>query len=160
MPPSCVADRTASGIAVHSILEEPMVAALPAGSPLAVARARHPLPLGALAGEIFILYRRPLGPGLYDAIIAACQRAGYSPKIGQEAPRMLATLSLVAAGLGVTLVPQSMRRLRVHGVIYRPYRQRGRARRAAEPGLSPLRNLAGGAAVHGAGAGPTRPPEA
>src|SRR3954470_20564370 len=109
----------ASGIAVHSILEEPMVGALPAGSPLAVARARHPLPLAALAGENFILYRRPLGPGLYDAIIAACQRAGYSPNIGQEAPRMLATLSLVAAGLGVTLVPQSMRRLRVHGVIYR-----------------------------------------
>ena len=107
----------ASGIAVHSILEEPMVAALPAGSPLA--RARHPLPLAALAGEIFILYRRPLGPGLYDAIIAACQRAGYSPNIGQEAPRMLATLGLVAAGLGVTLVPQSMRRLRVHGVVYR-----------------------------------------
>ena len=109
----------APGIAVHSILEDPMVAALPAGSPLAIARARHPLPLAALAGEIFILYRRPLGPGLYDAIIAACQRAGYSPNIGQEAPRMLATLSLVAAGLGVTLVPQSMRRLRVHGVIYR-----------------------------------------
>ena len=32
---------------------------------------------------------------------------------------MLATLSLVAAGLGVTLVPQSMRRLRVYGVVYR-----------------------------------------
>jgi len=110
----------APGIAVHSILEEPMVAALPAGSPLAIARARHPLPLAALGGEIFILYRRPLGPGLYDAIIAACQRAGYSPNIGQEAPRMLATLSLVAAGLGVTLVPQSMRRLRVDGVAYRP----------------------------------------
>jgi DNA-binding transcriptional LysR family regulator len=76
--------------------------------------------LAELAAETFILYRRPLGPGLYDAIIAACQRAGYSPIIGQEAPRMLATLSLVAAGLGVTLVPQSMRRLRVHGVAYRP----------------------------------------
>src|SRR5205807_94175 len=78
-----------------------------------------PLGLGELSAETFILYRRPLGPGLYDAIIAACQRAGYSPNIGQEAPRMLATLSLVAAGLGVTLVPQSMRRLRVHGVAYR-----------------------------------------
>jgi DNA-binding transcriptional LysR family regulator len=78
------------------------------------------LTLRDLAGEIFILYRRPLGPGLYDAIIAACQRAGFSPQIGQEAPRMLATLSLVAAGLGVTLVPASMRRLRVEGVVYRP----------------------------------------
>jgi DNA-binding transcriptional LysR family regulator len=109
----------AAGIAVHAVLEEPMVAALPAGHTLA-AGGRAPLGLGALAAETFILYRRPLGPGLYDSIIAACQRAGYSPRIGQEAPRMLATLSLVAADLGVTLVPQSMRRLRVHGVAYRP----------------------------------------
>ena len=97
-----------------------MVAALPAGHALAGRAAAKPLGLAELAAETFILYRRPLGPGLYDAIIAACQRAGYSPNIGQEAPRMLATLSLVAAGLGVTLVPQSMRRLRVHGVAYRP----------------------------------------
>jgi len=108
------------GIAVDSVLEEPMVAALPGGLPLAGRGAARSLPLADLAAETFILYRRPLGPGLYDAIIAACQRAGYSPRIGQEAPRMLATLSLVAAGLGVTLVPQSMRRLRVHGVVYRP----------------------------------------
>jgi DNA-binding transcriptional LysR family regulator len=109
----------AEGIAVHSVLEEAMVAALPAGHTLAAGPASRPLALATLAAETFILYRRPLGPGLYDAIIAACQRAGYSPTIGQEAPRMLATLSLVAAGLGVTLVPQSMRRLRVHGVVYR-----------------------------------------
>jgi DNA-binding transcriptional LysR family regulator len=107
----------AAGIAVHSVLEEPMAAALPEGHSLAAGAA--PLALAALAAETFILYRRPLGPGLYDAIIAACQRAGFSPEIGQEAPRLLATLSLVAAGLGVTLVPQSMRRLRVDGVAYR-----------------------------------------
>jgi DNA-binding transcriptional LysR family regulator len=110
----------AAGIAVHSVLDEAMVAALPAGHALAGRTGTPPLGLAELAAETFILYRRPLGPGLYDAIIAACQRAGYSPNIGQEAPRMLATLSLVAAGLGVTLVPQSMRRLRVHGVAYRP----------------------------------------
>jgi DNA-binding transcriptional LysR family regulator len=110
----------AEGIAIHSVLDEAMVAALPAGHALAGRGAAKPLGLAELAAETFILYRRPLGPGLYDAIIAACQRAGYSPNIGQEAPRMLATLSLVAAGLGVTLVPQSMRRLRVHGVAYRP----------------------------------------
>lgn len=107
----------AAGIAIHSVLEEPMAAVLPEGHKLAAGDS--PLALAALASEIFILYRRPLGPGLYDAIIAACQRAGFSPQIGQEAPRMLATLSLVAAGLGVTLVPHSMRRLRVDGVAYR-----------------------------------------
>lgn len=111
---------TAEGIAVHAVLEEDMIAALPVGHRLAARAGTVPLALAELAAETFILYRRPLGPGLYDAIIAACQRAGYSPNIGQEAPRMLATLSLVAAGLGTTLVPNSMRRLRVHGVAYRP----------------------------------------
>jgi DNA-binding transcriptional LysR family regulator len=109
----------AAGIAVHSVLAEEMVAALPVGHRLIGAAATDPLPLADLEPETFILYRRPLGPGLYDAIIAACQRAGYSPRVGQEAPRLLSTLSLVAAGLGVTLIPDSMRRLRVDGVGYR-----------------------------------------
>ncbi len=109
----------AAELAVHSVLKEEMVAALPTGHPLAGA-ARTRLPLVALEPETFILYRRPLGPGLYDAIIAACQRAGYSPRVGQEAPRMLATLSLVAAGLGVTLIPASMQRMGIDGVAYRP----------------------------------------
>jgi DNA-binding transcriptional LysR family regulator len=107
----------AAGIEVASVLDEEMVAAFPSGHPLSTGAGR--LPLAALAAETFILYRRPLGPGLYDAIIAACQRAGYSPEIGQEAPRMLSTLSLVAAGLGVTLVPATMRRLGVEGLAYR-----------------------------------------
>ena len=109
----------AAELTVHSVLEEEMVAALPAGHRLAGNAAASRMPLADLAAETFILYRRPLGPGLYDAIIAACQRAGYSPQIGQEAPRMLSTLSLVAAGLGVTLIPASMQRLRVNGVAYR-----------------------------------------
>jgi len=103
---------------VRPLLEEAMVAALPSGH--ALSGASDMLPLAALAGETFILYRRPVGPGLHDAIIAACDRAGFSPKIGQEAPRMLSTLSLVAAGLGVTVVPASMSRLEAEGVVYRP----------------------------------------
>ena len=104
-------------LTVRPLLDEAMVAALPSGHSLGA--ATEPLPLAALAGETFILYRRPVGPGLHDAIIAACDRAGFSPQIGQEAPRMLSTLSLVAAGLGVTLVPQSMSRLEADGVVYR-----------------------------------------
>jgi DNA-binding transcriptional LysR family regulator len=109
----------AAELTVHSVLEEEMVVALPAGHRLGGAAAARRMALANLAAETFILYRRPLGPGLYDAIIAACQRAGYSPQIGQEAPRMLSTLSLVAAGLGVTLIPASMQRLRVNGLAYR-----------------------------------------
>jgi DNA-binding transcriptional LysR family regulator len=106
-----------AGVTVFPVLEEPMVVALPTGHRLA--RSRAALPLAELAGETFILYRRPVGPGLHDAIVAACDRAGFSPRIGQEAPRMLSTLSLVAAGLGISLVPASMSRLETEGVAYR-----------------------------------------
>jgi DNA-binding transcriptional LysR family regulator len=108
-----------AGIAVHPLLDEAMVVALPQGHALAAAPETVPLPLAALAGDTFILYRRPVGPGLYDAIIAACHGAGFSPTVGQEAPRILSTLSLVAAGLGVSLVPASLQRLGMDGVVFR-----------------------------------------
>ena len=41
-----------------------------------------------------------------------------APRMAQEAPRMLSTLSLVAAGLGVSLVPASLRRVNIEGVVY------------------------------------------
>ncbi|HEY4162745.1 MAG TPA: LysR family transcriptional regulator [Dongiaceae bacterium] len=106
-----------AGLAISLLLTEEMRVALPVGHKLA-SRAGG-LPLKALAEERFIFYRRPTGPGLYDSIIAACRRAGFSPNVGQEAPRILSTLSLVAAGLGVTLVPESMSRVQTRGVIYR-----------------------------------------
>lgn len=100
------------------ILVEPMLLALPTDHPLAI-DAQSPLPLAALATEAFVLYRRRVGLGLYDAILVACREAGFSPQVVQEAPRMTATLSLVAAGLGVSIVPASMQRLRGDGIIYR-----------------------------------------
>lgn len=106
------------GLTVEPVLSEPMIAALPVGHRLAV-ESPAPLPLDALAHEAFILYRRPAGQGLYDAILAACHRAGFSPRIVQEAPRLPATLSLVGAGLGLSIVPASMRRLSGDGIVYR-----------------------------------------
>lgn len=105
------------GLVVKPLLEEDMLVALPAAHSLA--RDAAALPLSALANEIFILYKRPGGPGLYDTIITACRRAGFSPRVGQEAPRIISTLNLVAAGLGVSIVPASLRRLQMDGVVYR-----------------------------------------
>ena len=109
------------GIAVHELLAEDMAAALPAGHPLI---KRASLTLKDLAHENFILYRRPDGRGLYDVIIAACAEAGFSPHVGQEAPRIVSTLNLVAAGLGITIVPASLSRLPLEGVSYRPLKGR------------------------------------
>jgi DNA-binding transcriptional LysR family regulator len=110
-----------AGITVHPLLQEDMVAAFPAGHRLA---KRPRLTLKDLADDTFILYRRPDGRGLYDVIIAACSEAGFSPHVGQEAPRIVSTLNLVAAGLGITIVPASLSRLPLEGVVYRPLKGR------------------------------------
>ncbi|NTF90614.1 LysR family transcriptional regulator [Agrobacterium rhizogenes] len=115
-----------AGLVIEPILDEEMLVALPDQHPLAtgaVSRRRHGIssrriPLLGLANETFILYRRPSGPGLYDSIIAACRAAGFSPRIGQEAPRLLSTLSLVAASLGISIIPESMARLEANGIVY------------------------------------------
>lgn len=110
------------GLLVRPLLNEEMVVALPTGHPLAPengASEAEPITLASLASETFILYKRPGGPGLYDSIITACRDAGFGPRVGQEAPRIISTLNLVAAGLGVSIVPASLRRLQMDGVIYR-----------------------------------------
>ncbi|MDB5475462.1 MAG: LysR family transcriptional regulator [Phenylobacterium sp.] len=104
-----------AGLSLEPLLEEKMVAAVPVGHPLAGAGK---VALADLAEETFVFYRRPTGPGLYDAIMAACLAAGFSPTVGQEAPRMASTLSLVASGLGVAITPASMQRMNVEGVAF------------------------------------------
>lgn len=108
-------------LTVEPLLEEDMLLALPAAHPLAGRGGAKPPPLSlsALTGENFILYKRPGAPGLYDTIISACRRAGFSPKISQEAPRIVSTLNLVAVGLGISVVPASLRGLQMDGVVYR-----------------------------------------
>ncbi|WP_299626230.1 LysR substrate-binding domain-containing protein [Pelagibius sp.] len=113
------------GIRVYPLLDEEMFAALPKGHPLARARNEH-LKLTYLAAEPLVLYRRASGPGLHDGIVAACRTAGFNPRIVQEAPRITSTLNLVAAGLGASLVPESLRRMRLEGVVFRPLAPRPR----------------------------------
>jgi DNA-binding transcriptional LysR family regulator len=117
----------ATGLSVISLLNEPMVVALPRRHALAGGKAAEPLAMKRLADETFILYGPP-GTGMYDATIAACQAAGFNPRVGnlgastQQAPRIGSTLSLVAAGLGITFVPASLQRMNLDGITYRKIR--------------------------------------
>lgn len=104
-------------LAVERLLVEPMLLALPAGHPLT--RGRGAVALKALAGETFVRYSRPEGPGLNDVISVACQEAGFVPKYGQEAPRPASALNFVAAGHGISIVPSSLSRMHLDGVTYR-----------------------------------------
>jgi DNA-binding transcriptional LysR family regulator len=102
-------------LGLRVVVDQPFVAALPARHPLAGERSIWP---GALAGEPFVIFPRRTGPGLYDGILALCQGAGFSPRVVQEAEQMQTIVSLVAAEVGVALVPASIARSWRDGVAY------------------------------------------
>lgn len=95
--------------------DEPMKIAVPAAHRLA---ALDSAPLAALAGEPFILFPRSFGSSLYDEILAACRASGVTLRITQEAPQMSSIVNLVAAELGVSVVPASTAQLQLPGVRY------------------------------------------
>jgi len=107
------------GLVVSSLLEEPLLLALPSAHPLArTGRNDGAISLKRLAQETFIVYGPP-GSGLIEATTAGCHAAGFNPRIGQAAPRVTSAIGLVASGLGISLVPASLRHFHVDGMIYR-----------------------------------------
>jgi len=105
-------------LAFTQLAEEPLVVALPLGH--ALARRKRLAPKD-LTQERFILYSRKSGYGLSADIMAACRQHGLNPLIGQRAPQLSSAVNLVAAGMGVAVVPASLRHLRPDGVVYRPF---------------------------------------
>ncbi|HLZ64584.1 MAG TPA: LysR family transcriptional regulator [Aliidongia sp.] len=101
---------------IRLLSEEPMLVALPTCHPAAAA---NEISLIDLRDEPFILFPRATGATLFDTIIAACRDAGFEPILGQSAPQIDSIVNLVAAELGVSLVPASMNQLQVSGVVYR-----------------------------------------
>ncbi|TCA33649.1 LysR family transcriptional regulator [Rhizobium leguminosarum bv. viciae] len=106
-----------AGIRLRRLPDEPMVIALPASHPLA---RRSSVPLAALAEEPFILFPRLVGLSLYDDVVLACRRAGFELTVAQEAPQISSVVNLVAADLGVSIVPASISQIMLEGVAYRP----------------------------------------
>ncbi|MBB5575221.1 MULTISPECIES: LysR family transcriptional regulator [Rhizobium] len=96
--------------------DEPMLIALPAHHPLA---EKERVPIAALAGEPFILFPRMVGLSLYDDIVGACREAGFELVVMQEAPQIPSVVNLVAANLGVSIVPASIAQIKLDGVAYR-----------------------------------------
>ena len=98
------------------VSRETFVAALPDTHPL----SNKPwVSLSALAEEPFVLTPRYQGAGLRDKIVEHCRQAVFEPKVVQEAWLMQTTVSLVAGGIGVTLVPASLQNLQRAGVVYK-----------------------------------------
>jgi DNA-binding transcriptional LysR family regulator len=100
-----------------TIQRERLVAALPAGHPLA---ARRRLRAEDLRGEAFVILARREAPGLYASLAAAMRDAGGLPEDVLEVAEMQTIISLVAGGFGVSLVPTSVGQVDRSGVAFRP----------------------------------------
>ncbi|GAA6623452.1 LysR family transcriptional regulator [Scytonema sp. NUACC26] len=104
-----------TGLNYMSIQKEALIAALYQTHPLG---QQESIAVQSLANEPFILFPRHLGIGLYDGIMALCEQGNFTPKIAQEAIQMQTIIGLVAAGMGVTIVPSSLQNLQRTSLVY------------------------------------------
>jgi DNA-binding transcriptional LysR family regulator len=101
---------------VAASMPDPFCLALP----LHESRGLPPsLTLRRYAGHAFVGFTRHRGPAYFDKSIHLCAQAGFSPRIRYEASTLHGVLNLVAAGLGVALVPASAAMLGVPGIRLR-----------------------------------------
>ena len=110
------------GLVFQTLLREPVVVAMPSDHALAQRGARRKtkpaVTLAQLCGEGLILVRRPDAPGLYADLLALCHAQGLRPRVVAEVDRMMTNLNLVAAGVGLSVVPQSMAGVHAHAIAY------------------------------------------
>ncbi len=109
--------RTAPAFSQIALERDPLVAVLPAGHRLAGARLIN---LADLADDPWIMFPRDSSTAIYDRIMATCLRAGFSPRVVQEADPVPTRLGLVASGFGIHLVHKAWEIMRYPGIVYVP----------------------------------------
>lgn len=107
--------ESVAGLQMDVVSEESLLAVLPASHPAAT---RAVFRLKDMRDDTFILFPPTIGP-LFDSVVTACRKAGFEPVLGQAAFHIGSIVTLVAAELGVSIVPSSMRQLHLDGVTFR-----------------------------------------
>lgn len=108
--------ETGPGLETWTVWQEPLCAALPAKHRCAKAKQLH---LEELKGDAFIVVSRETTRVLNEAVLASCRAAGFEPKVLLETHLQQTIVSLVAEGLAVALVPDSMRKVQMKGLVFR-----------------------------------------
>lgn len=108
-------DTLTDTLRVKLVADEPMKVVVPSRHRLAHARR---VTIKDLANEPFVIVPRAAGSTLFDEVDQACRRAGFEPIVGQLAPQMSSMVNLVAAELGIAIVPAAITQVKVHGVRY------------------------------------------
>ena len=96
---------------------EPFVCCLPSGH--ALARKRR-IDLATLQDEPFVLFARSVSPDYHERVLSVCAAAGFYPEVRHEVRHWLSVVSLVSQGLGVALVPASLKRAQLDGAVCVP----------------------------------------
>lgn len=97
---------------------------------MVVMRKDHPLAarqgglsVADLAGEPMVLYASSIGSGLYQKIVDLCRDSGFAPNVAQAANATPTMMGLVAAGMGISILPESLKRLSLDGLKFVPLRE-------------------------------------
>ncbi|MBA7934121.1 LysR family transcriptional regulator [Klebsiella sp. RHBSTW-00215] len=104
-------------LAWERVLREPLLAMVPRDHPLA---SQPSVSLRELAREPFVFFDPHVGTGLYDDILGLMRRYGLTPVITQEVGEAMTIIGLVAAGLGVSILPASFRRVQLSEMRWLP----------------------------------------
>jgi DNA-binding transcriptional LysR family regulator len=103
-------------LAVRTVVSEPLCVALPRAHPRARARV---LKIAQLAGEAFVMAVGEVAPTLRKVIVGHCRDGGFEPDVRIEVQLQQTVLSLVNEGVGIALVPESMRKAQLADVVFR-----------------------------------------
>lgn len=104
-------------LATQWLAEEDLIVALPTPHPMAQAEALH---LTDLQSQNVILYRQDKCVGIAEMLVDRCSRAGFDLRVVDETRRLMSAINMVAAGIGITVVPNSMRSFQPGAVVYKP----------------------------------------
>ncbi|WP_426452441.1 LysR family transcriptional regulator [Paenibacillus sp. S-38] len=102
-------------LSLLSVRQETCIVVVPKMHPLA---QRSSVSMGDLRAERFILVEREVWPSWYDDILSKCRDAGFSPIIRQDVKEIQTVVGMVAAGLGISIVPSSTANIHARDVAY------------------------------------------
>jgi DNA-binding transcriptional LysR family regulator len=106
-----------SGVVVQTVRRDRLLVALPDGHPLAT---RQELRIKDLRDQEFVAHAGHGRSVMNTVLTAICADAGFVPRVRHEVEETSTLVTLVAAGLGVAVVPKPTAALDIAGVRYRP----------------------------------------
>lgn len=106
-----------AGVQIRPVYREPIILALPRRHPLTRLRV---VPVGKLRDEPFVAVQIQEGSGFNAQVGDICAKAGLRPNVTQWTGQFTALAGMVAGGLGIAFVPDSIRHLRIPDLAYRP----------------------------------------